>query len=195
MKRSLLKSRFNFCCSCLRNSSNRNEGFTLLEALVVVIMVGILAAIAGPGWLAYLNKRRVVTTRDDIYQAILQAQTQAKQKSVSYSVSFRTSTQPDTPGFLEWSVYPSAAASTAWETAKSGTVEVDTACAGAVDPITDSTQKFEFDYKGNVTDNSMSTLYLASDTGNFTGDDDPTLRAVHMQTLIGAIRKVDQQCL
>lgn len=174
---------------------HEESGFTLLESLVVFIMLGILAAIAGPGWLAYMNKRRVVTTRDDIYQTVLDAQTKAKQKSVSYSVSFRESTQPDTSGFLEWSVHPSGATPTAWETAQTGNVEVDIACAGAPDPIADSTLRFEFDYKGNVTNGSMRTLYLASRTGDATGEDDSTLRAVHLQTLIGAIRKVKRECV
>lgn len=171
----------------------RNGGFTLLESLVVVVMVGILAAIAAPGWLGYMNRRRVVTTRDDIYQAVLQAQTKAKQRSVAHEVSFRLSPNPDTLNFLEWSVHPSGVTGTSWETAQSSIVAIDTACPDAVNPLANT---FEFDFKGNLTDNSLRTLYVVNARDSAPGGAPaPTLRAVHIQTLIGAIRKVDQQCL
>ncbi len=67
-------------------------GFTLVELLVVVIMVGVIAVIAAPSWLSFVNQRRVNAANDAVLRAIQDAQSQAKSRKVNYSVSFRTQT-------------------------------------------------------------------------------------------------------
>ena len=70
--------------------SQGQTGFTLVELLVVVIMIGVLAVIAAPNWVGFVNQRRVNAANDTVLRAIQDAQSQAKTKKVSYSVSFRT---------------------------------------------------------------------------------------------------------
>jgi prepilin-type N-terminal cleavage/methylation domain-containing protein len=74
-------------CSC--RTSKEAAGFTLVEMLVVVFMIGVLSAIAIPNWLSFMNRQQVNKANDIILAALQQAQREAKRQKLSYSVSFQ----------------------------------------------------------------------------------------------------------
>ncbi|MEM7726655.1 MAG: type II secretion system protein [Cyanobacteria bacterium P01_A01_bin.45] len=71
-----------------KNKSEDTSGFTLLEVIVVVVIIGILSAIAAPSWIAFTKRQRLNKANDIVLSAIQDAQRQAKKTKVSYSVSF-----------------------------------------------------------------------------------------------------------
>ncbi len=83
---------------CLRTSwakspklallSKSNAGFTLIEMMIVVLIVGILSAISAPAWSAFVNRQRLNKANDAVFGALQQAQREAKRTKRSYSVGF-----------------------------------------------------------------------------------------------------------
>jgi type II secretory pathway pseudopilin PulG len=70
-----------------RSPSQGEAGFTIMELLIIIIIVGVLSAIAAPSWLSFVNQRRVNAANDFVLRSLQEAQSQAKNKKLSYSVS------------------------------------------------------------------------------------------------------------
>jgi len=72
--------------------STSQSGFTMIEILVVVILIGVLSAIAAPGWLTFVNRQKVGSANERVLGSIQKAQSEAKTKKRKYNVSVRTTT-------------------------------------------------------------------------------------------------------
>jgi prepilin-type N-terminal cleavage/methylation domain-containing protein len=68
---------------------NRDRGFTLIEVLVVMAMVGILSAIAAPSWTAFVNNQRLNSVQSRAFSTLRLAQSNAKRDQLMWQATFR----------------------------------------------------------------------------------------------------------
>lgn len=78
-----------------------NWGFTLIETMIAIVIVGILAAIAAPSWLSFVNTRRLGVASDQVYRAMREAQSNAKRDKITWQASFQ-----ENNNIVQWAVHP-----------------------------------------------------------------------------------------
>lgn len=76
-------------CFLLFRDKQQDPGFSLIEVVAVVLMIGVLAAIAAPSWLTFINRQRLNKANDVVVTALQQASREAKKTKTRYSVTFK----------------------------------------------------------------------------------------------------------
>ena len=78
-----------------------DRGFTLLEILVVLVMIGVMAAIAAPAWIAFFNNQKLITAQNQTLDVARQTQSKAKLQHIGYDIKFRQSGNT-----AQWAIHP-----------------------------------------------------------------------------------------
>ncbi|MGA9381303.1 MAG: prepilin-type N-terminal cleavage/methylation domain-containing protein, partial [Phormidium sp.] len=81
------------------SSHKSNLGYTLLELLVIVIVIGMLAAIMTPSWFSLLNRLRLNAAQAETLSVMRQAQANARREKRIWQANFR-----DMNGRVQWSL-------------------------------------------------------------------------------------------
>lgn len=157
-------------------------GFTLIEVLVAVLIMGILAAIAAPGWLSFVDARRLTIAQEDIYRAMRTAQGNAKREKITWQASFRQTTI-DGKIVAQWAVHPNTviASSANWNNLESN-IRIDSTTNLQ---NSNGAWQIKFDEKGKIDSDKGSRIgkIVINSNGGGTAQ-----RCVFVSTLIGALR-------
>ncbi len=64
-------------------------GFTMIELLIIILIIGIFSAIVAPSWLMFINNHRLKLSLDRAYWAMELAQSNARRDKTSWQASFK----------------------------------------------------------------------------------------------------------
>ncbi len=156
------------------------SGYTLLELLSVLFIIGILSAIAAPSWLTFLDVQRLNTGQSQIHRALEEAKSNAKRDKMTWQVSFRQQSN-----VAQWLVHPQSNTipTNNWNSLDSA-IEIDEAETTFVQ--SNGIWRVQFNYKGNLNGQLGRVTFVARQGGK-------AKRCVITSTLIGAIRTAKER--
>ncbi len=184
----------------------KEQGFTLIEMVSIIAIIGILMAIVSPAWLGFIGRQQLRTSTNKIYWAMQNARSMARAKRRSWQATFRINQENERLQYAIHSVniLPINLSESVWQYLADG-IEVDVAQTTIlnVDPITNNVKRSDtgyyraiFNYKGcpvyDATDECTQTSLRAK--GRITlkhqhlGE---RRQCVIVSTLIGALRTAE----
>ena len=159
------------------------SGYTLLEITATTLVVGIIAAIATPSWLSFINQQRVNQVNQQIYQSLLDVKTRAKKESLGYTLELKNNSQTKTP---QIAMYLKGKTANNWSDLGDGSKQTKLL-------LTDGS-KVTFDYQGRI-DNSSEIQPL--EKIRVVSQDNPNgpVKCVIFKSILGLISTgINKQC-
>jgi prepilin-type N-terminal cleavage/methylation domain-containing protein len=163
-------------------SKKADAGYTLLELLVVVILLGVLASIAAPGWLGFINRQRVRTVNDRVFQSLRTAQSEAKRTKQPVTITFDTSVDPPKVTFSP----PLATGGSEQKLDAGGEIKPGTIALTVNTPAPATPpNSLTFDYQGNLTAGTTPFYVTVAVSGG------GAKQCVIVDTLLGGMRTAE----
>jgi len=142
-------------------SRKGDNGYTLLELIIVMILLGVLASIAAPGWLGFINRQRVRTVNDRVFQSLRLAQSEAKRTKSPVTITF--SALPVDPPTVTF-VPPLPTGGSTQVLNAGGEIKPGTIVLTVTPPAAPTTppNSLTFDYQGNLTPGTTPFIVAVS---------------------------------
>jgi prepilin-type N-terminal cleavage/methylation domain-containing protein len=168
-------------------SRKSDAGFTLLELIVIVLILGVLSSIAVPGWLAFINRQRVRTVNDRVFQSLRLAQSEAKRTKRNITITFDTTVDPPQVKFDP----PLATGGSEQKLDAGGEIKPGTIALAFNKPDSNpKTSSLVFDYQGNASTTPFVVTVAPFDTSvpSGFGPDTKGKQCAIVETIIGGMR-------
>lgn len=169
---------------CFLNHKSRQnirfvDGFTLPEFLVSGLLIGVVATLALPNWLTFVDTQRLNQAQSQVYNAIRQAQSQASKEKLTWQASFR-----EHNGVVQWAVHPATVSPTVanWNNLDSR-VRLD---AETTLLESNGVSRVRFGYQGDLAQRPCS-ITLSSKSRSI------VKRCVYVSTILGAMRTAKER--
>jgi prepilin-type N-terminal cleavage/methylation domain-containing protein len=162
------------------------SGFTMLELMIVVFMIGILSAIAAPSWQAFTTKQRVKAVNNQVLRALMTAESEAKLRKTPITVQFNPPTVSNPAPTINISLGAGATQSSSLKTITlngEGEIKPD-----MITMSVNSVPSLSFDYDGSlaqppVVTASQTTPFIITIASKAGG----TKECVRVETILGAM--------
>lgn len=181
-------------------SFKSSHGYTILEVLISVVIVGILCAIAAPSWQAFLTRQRLNAAQSEALAIMRDVQANAKREKRVWETCFR---QNNSESKVQWSVHPAPQSGEAictnarWQNltgadADKITIDMTSASRSTLypHPQTSTVYRLQFNHKGWVNGQMGRITFTTRNQTN-----NSPRRCVVVSTLLGVLRTAqDRQC-
>lgn len=165
-------------------SHRQDAGFSLAETIVILVMVGVLAAIGGVSWLSFLSNQRMRVAVNESVSSIRLAQAGARRENLRWVAAFRESN-----GQVQWAVTRATAPVAQWDWQNllgegANLIEIDP--TNTTFNQVDGIYQVAFEYDGRMSIVNTPPRRITFRPVNNTSAD--VQRCIRMVTMLGALR-------